>query len=171
LVRVPVVADEFVTTTLTAPAACAGVVAVIEVSEFTVKLEAAVPPKVTAAPVVVKKVPVIVTDVPPAAGPEIGFTEVTVGAWLFRKLNDPELDEPPPGLLTVTALVPVVVEGVIALIEVSELTVKLAAATPAKVTELTPVNPVPVMATWVPPCLGPDVGVKEVMFGGITKVN
>ena len=46
-----------VTCTFTAPAAWAGVVAVIEVALFTVKLVAAVPPKVTAvAPV--KLVPV-----------------------------------------------------------------------------------------------------------------
>ena len=53
-----------VTLTLTAPAGLAGVVAVIWVAELTVKLVAAVTPKLTAlAPV--KLVPVIVTVVPP----------------------------------------------------------------------------------------------------------
>ncbi len=56
----------------------AGVVAVIEVAEFTVKLVAAVEPKVTAeAPA--RFVPVTVTLVPPADGPEDGLTPVTVG--------------------------------------------------------------------------------------------
>ena len=66
-----------VTVTSTAPAACAGEVAVIEVALTTVKL-AAVPPNDTAvAPV--KFVPLIVTLVPPAAGPLLGLTAVTVG--------------------------------------------------------------------------------------------
>ncbi len=51
----------------------------IEVSELTVKLVAALAPKSTAvAPV--NPVPVMVTDVPPAAGPVFGLTAVTVGA-------------------------------------------------------------------------------------------
>ena len=57
----------------------AGDVAVIEVAELTVKLAAVVPPNATAvAPV--RLVPVIVTTVPPAAGPNVGEIEVTVGA-------------------------------------------------------------------------------------------
>jgi hypothetical protein len=57
----------------------AGDVAVICVAELTVKLVAAAAPKVT--PVAtVKPVPVIVTVVPPVAGPDVGEIEVTVGA-------------------------------------------------------------------------------------------
>src|SRR5271165_720373 len=68
-----------VTETETAPREPAGVVAVIEVSELTVKLVAGLAPKSTAvAPV--KPVPVIVTTVPPGAGPFVGLIEVTVGA-------------------------------------------------------------------------------------------
>ncbi len=67
-----------VTATLTSPAACAGVVAVMVVALTTVMPVAAVPPKVTAvAPV--KLVPVMVTAVPPAVGPLLGLTLVTVG--------------------------------------------------------------------------------------------
>ena len=66
-----------VTTTFTAPAACAGAVAVIEVALLTIKL-AALPPNVTEL-VPVKLVPVIVTPVPPAVGPEFGLTLLTVG--------------------------------------------------------------------------------------------
>ena len=57
----------------------AGDVAVICVAELTVNAVAAVAPKVTAvAPV--KLVPVIVTTVPPADGPNVGEIDVTVGA-------------------------------------------------------------------------------------------
>jgi hypothetical protein len=67
-----------VTTTSTALAACAGVVTVIVVELVTDTLVPAVPPNVTeVAPV--KFVPVMVTEVPPAAGPLFGDTEVTVG--------------------------------------------------------------------------------------------
>ena len=53
------------------PAAWAGETAVIWVSETTVKLVAATAPKSTlVAPV--KPVPVMVTVVPPAVGPEVG---------------------------------------------------------------------------------------------------
>ncbi len=68
-----------VTVTSTAPAVPAGAVAVREVADTTVKPVAAVDPKVTAvAPV--KPVPVTVTLVPPAVGPEPGANAVTVGA-------------------------------------------------------------------------------------------
>ncbi|OWG15639.1 hypothetical protein KDK82_3132 [Delftia sp. K82] len=57
----------------------AGAVAVICVALLTVKPVAAVAPKVTAvAPE--RLVPVMTTEVPPAAGPAVGETEVTVGA-------------------------------------------------------------------------------------------
>ena len=56
-----------------------GMTAVIEVAELTVKLVAAVLPNFTAvAPV--KLVPVMVTLVPPVAGPEVGARPLTVGA-------------------------------------------------------------------------------------------
>jgi len=57
----------------------AGDVAVIDVAELTVKPVAETAPNVTAvAPV--KLVPVIVTVVPPVAGPCMGAIDVTVGA-------------------------------------------------------------------------------------------
>ena len=62
-----------VTATSTVPAACAGVVAVICVTLFTVKL-AAVPPNVTPVVTPVKPVPVMVTLVPPLVGPVFGLT-------------------------------------------------------------------------------------------------
>ena len=60
------------------PAASAGDVAFIEVEDNTEKLLAATGPNLTAE-TFVKPVPVTETTVPPAVGPTVGFTEVTVG--------------------------------------------------------------------------------------------
>jgi len=79
LVNVPVWLSGFLTTTFTAPADRAGVTAVSCVALTKVTEVAAVAPKVTVAPSW-KFVPVIVTEVPPEAGPEVGETLVTVGA-------------------------------------------------------------------------------------------
>jgi hypothetical protein len=67
-----------VTVTVTAPTVPAGVVAVIDVLLTTTTFVAAVLPNVTVAPVA-KFVPVMVTDVPPATGPVLGLTLLTVG--------------------------------------------------------------------------------------------
>ena len=72
------VAIELATVTSTVPAEPAGDVAVIEVAELTVKPVAFVAPNLTAV-VPVKLVPVIVTTVPPAAGPDVGESDVTAG--------------------------------------------------------------------------------------------
>jgi hypothetical protein len=68
-----------VTVISTVPAVPAGAMATMAVSEITVKLTAAVVPKLTdEAPV--KALPVMVTTVPPAAVPLNGLTPVTEGA-------------------------------------------------------------------------------------------
>ena len=51
----------------------------IEVAELTVTPVAALPPKATVSSAA-KFVPVMVTVVPPATGPEAGVTALTVGA-------------------------------------------------------------------------------------------
>ena len=79
MLRVPLWLSVLVTTTLTAPAACAAVFAVIDVLLTTVTPVAAVPPSFTVAPER-KPVPVIVTGVPPLVVPLVGEIEVTVGA-------------------------------------------------------------------------------------------
>jgi hypothetical protein len=56
---------------------------VIDVLLITVTPVAAVPPKLTVAPVR-KFVPVIVTAVPPLAGPVLGVIDVTFGAGLVE---------------------------------------------------------------------------------------
>ena len=70
---------ELVTRTSTTPGvSLSGEFAVIVVELTTVTLVAAVAPKATVAPVMYC-VPVIVTAVPPAVGPELGLTDATVG--------------------------------------------------------------------------------------------
>ena len=66
------------TTTSTAPAACAGVVAVRLVLLTKLTPVAAAPPKLTVAPDT-KLVPVMVTVVPPPVEPLPGATVVTAG--------------------------------------------------------------------------------------------
>ena len=82
MVSVPLWASLLVTTTLTAPAACAGVVAVIDVLFTTFAFAAAVPPRLIVAPVR-KPAPVMVTEVPPATLPVFGVIELTAGAGLL----------------------------------------------------------------------------------------
>ncbi len=66
-----------VTNTLAVPALPAGVVAVMVVAFTTVTAVAAMPPIETLdAPI--KPVPVMVTNCPPASGPEVGLMDVTV---------------------------------------------------------------------------------------------
>ena len=79
MVSVPLWVSVLVTTTFTAPAAWAGVVAVIEVLFTTVTVLAAVLPSFTVAPDR-KPLPVMVTVVPPLTDPELGEIAVTVGA-------------------------------------------------------------------------------------------
>jgi hypothetical protein len=77
LVRLPL-CPLTVTVTITAPDACAGVVAVMVLAFTTVTPVAAVPPNVTVAPAA-KFVPVIVTAVSPPVDPLLGLTPLTVG--------------------------------------------------------------------------------------------
>ena len=86
-----------VTTTLTAPAAWADVVAVIEVPLTTETPVAAAPPKVTpfAPPAAAPKrfVPVMVTMVPPSVEPVTGEIPVTVGKTEVPPLeNDSQVE-------------------------------------------------------------------------------
>ena len=75
------------------PADPAGATASIVVLLMTLKLFAGIVPNLTAmAPV--KLLPVIVTGVPPAAGPEVGFTTLMTGSnWTVAD----RLSRNPPG--------------------------------------------------------------------------
>jgi hypothetical protein len=137
---------------------------VIDVAEFTVKLVAAVVPNFTAlAPV--KFVPVMVTDVPPVGGPELGVTAVTVGAAWYVNLSAAPVAEVPPGVVTVTSTDPADPAGSVAVIDVAELMVKLVAAVAPNLTALTPAKLVPVIVTDVPPGVGPTPGLTAVTVG------
>jgi hypothetical protein len=68
-----------VTATATVPAACAGEVTLSLVADVTCTDVAVVEPKVTLV-VPVRWVPMMVTVVPPVVDPEVGVTDVTVGA-------------------------------------------------------------------------------------------
>lgn len=135
-----------------------GILAVICVAEFTVKLVALVPLKLTVvAPV--KSVPVITTGEPIA--PDVGVNDEIVGGGMTVKLE--ELVTVPPGV--VIEMVPVETpEGTVAVICVAELTVKLVASVPLNRTAVALVKFVPVSVTVVPDT--PLEGVKEEIVGG-----
>ena len=153
-----------VTVMSTVPAVCAGEVAVIDVALFTVNDAAAVAPKLTAvAPV--KPVPVIVTDVPPAVGPLVGLTLVTVGPLTNVNWSHAPVALVPLGVVTVTSTVPAVCAGEVAVIDVALFTVNDAAGVAPNCTAVAPVKPVPVIVTDVPPAVGPLVGLTLVTVG------
>ena len=83
-----------------------------------------------------KPLPAIVTVVPPAIGPVAGLTPVTVGD-LYLNTSALTVALVPPGPVTVTSALPAVPGGAVAVIEVAELTTKLAAVAP-KWTALAP---------------------------------
>jgi hypothetical protein len=126
---------------------------------LTVKVALA-PTNVTAvAPV--KFVPVMTTLVP--TGPLVGLKFVMVGGGMTVKLV--ALVAVPPGV--VTAIGPVVAPaGTVAVICVERSTLKVAALTPLKVTEVAPVKFVPVITTLspVPPLVGEKL---EIVGAGI----
>jgi len=103
LVRLPERPVEFVTVTVTVPAAPAGVVTEMVVLFSTVTFVAAVAPKVTVAPAT-KLVPVMVTAVPPAVGPVAGPIPVTVGVGADARTKEAICITQLPELLGAVAL-------------------------------------------------------------------
>ena len=77
--NVPLWLSAFVTVTFTAPASCAGVVAVIKLVLTRTTFVAGTPPIDTAGDAK-KLLPVMLIDVPPAVGPLFGLTALTMGA-------------------------------------------------------------------------------------------
>src|SRR5439155_866517 len=133
LVNVAACVSGLVTVTFAAPAACAGVVAVIVVAFVTLTLVAAVPPMLTVAPVT-KFVPVIVTVVPPAVEPDGGAMDVTVGAGPAYVKPLVNVAACVSGLVTVTLAAPAACGGVVAVIVVAFVTLTPVAAVPPIVT-------------------------------------
>ena len=158
--------NEVVTTTSFAPAAPAGVTAVMEVAVATT-LVAATPPTVTVA--LAKLVPLIVIVVPPAVGPLDGLTLEIVGTGTSVYVKVLCAVAVPPGVVTATSFAPAVPAGVTAVMEVALTTTTLVAATPPTVTALAPVKLVPVMVMAVPPDKMPVLGLTDAIVGAGAK--
>jgi len=155
-----------VTVTSTVPTEPAGETAVTEVAELTTTpVAAAVPNFTEVAPV--RFVPVMVTDVPPAGGPEEGLTAVTVGepGATYVNWSAAPVALVPPGVVTVTSTTPAAPAGEIAVTDVLLFTTTPVAAVPPKFTPVAPVRLFPVMVTEVPPAIGPELGLTEVTVG------
>jgi len=163
-VRLPV-CPFTVTATVTAPALPAGVVAVIDVLLTTTTLVAAVAPNFTVAPAA-KFVPVIVTAVPPVAGPLFGLTLLTVGATTY--VNPLARLPLCPLTVTVTVTAPVLPAGVVAVIVVLFTTTTLVAAALPNVTVAPATKFVPVIVTAVPPAVDPLFGLTLLTVGVTT---
>ena len=145
---------------------------VILVAETTVRLVPAVVPNLTAvAPI--NPVPVTVTRAPPALDPLVGEILVTVGrgaAYVNRSAVEVALV--PPGVVTVTSVIPAGWAGDLTVIRVAETTVRgVVFFVVPNLTAVAPVNPVPVMVTTVLPVKGPLFGVILVTFGSTAYVN
>jgi hypothetical protein len=154
-----------VTVTVTTPALPAGVVAVIDVLLTTTTLVAAAEPNVTVAPEA-KFVPVMVTEVPPAATPLFGLTLLTVGLTTY--VNPLARLPLCPLTVTVTVTAPAAPAGVVAVICVLLTTTTLVAAAAPNVTVAPDTKFVPVIVTAVPPVVGPLLGDTLVTVGGTT---
>lgn len=74
--------------------------------------------------------------------------------------------EVPPAVVTVTSTVPTECAGLVAVIDVAELTVTFVAAVVPNLTVGEPENPVPVIVTVVPPAVDPLVGLIDATVGG-----
>ena len=147
----------------------AGEVAVICVGPTTEKLAAEVAPNLTAlAPV--KSVPVIVTLVAPAAGPDDGLTRVTVGGGTNVNRSAGLVALVPPGVVTSTSCAPALPAGDTATICVGEIGVTTAALDPPNFTALGLARFVPLIVTTVPPSVGPDAGLMPLTAGGAAYV-
>jgi hypothetical protein len=138
----------------------------MDVADTTVKDMAAAPPKDTAV-VPVKFVPVMLTELPPTVYPLLGLTPVTVGdpALLNVNWSANEVVEVPLTLDTVISTVAAVSGGLTAVIDVSELIMKLDAGEAPKRTVPAPVKLLPDIATEVPPAVLPEVGDNPITCG------
>jgi hypothetical protein len=129
----------------------AGTEVVMEVSPLTVNRRAEVPLNLTeVAPT--KATPVILTEAP--TWPEVGWKELTTGTGALT-VKAPGLVPLPAGVTTETGPV-LAPTGTMAVMEVSPETAKTLAGVSLNLTEVAPVNPVPVRVTDAP--TNPTVG-------------
>jgi hypothetical protein len=99
-------------------------------------------------------------------GPLVGDKLVRVGAliyWNMAPLLVAEL------LSTVTEAAPAELAGEVAVTVLSEITVNAVAAVVPKKTSRVLTKPAPVIVTIVPPAVGPEVGVIELITGDGSK--
>ena len=124
-------------------------------------LVAALGPKLTVVDPKTNPLPLRVTTVPPAAGPEVGEIDVSAGAaGVYEKVADPVAGTPPTMTVTVTLPAPA---GDVAWHWVLLEHETLVAGLGPKLTAVDPdTNPLPLSVTIVPPAAGPDVG--EIAF-------
>ncbi len=122
---------------------------------------AGVPPKLTTSPSV-KPVPLTVTRVPPALGPEFGDTPPTVNvvAYVNALVN---VAETGPGLVTVMLTVPAACAGDTACKVVPLTNVTVGEVTLPNDTWEPATKPTPVMVTKAPPAGSPVTGEIDVM--------
>jgi hypothetical protein len=74
----------------------------------------------------------------------------------------------PPVVVTVTFTAPAAPAGAVAVICVAEFTVNPVAFVAPKRTAVAPVNPVPVIVTFVPPDVEPELGLSALTVGATT---
>jgi hypothetical protein len=114
----------------------------------------------------VKFVPVIVTVGPDDNGPEVGDTAVTAGPSKYVYCDDSPVGLVPPAVVTVTSTVePAVPAGAVAVTEVALFAVTVAVAVPNFTVAL--LRLLPAIVTLLPPAVGPPVGDKELITGGL----
>jgi hypothetical protein len=112
----------------------------------------------------VNPVPVIVTELPPPTGPELGDTPLIVGR--YRYLSAVTICDVPPATVTQTLICPLAAAaGTVTVICVGEFTVNVDAFTVPNRTAVAPVNPVPVIVTELPPPTGPELGDTPLIVG------
>ena len=162
-------ASAFVSVTACVAAARTGARHVTDVPPTSVTPVAAVPPNATVQPAA-KLLPVSVTTVPPAVGPEFGLTLVSDGAAPMYVKPLASVEACPSGLVTVTETGPIVPAGVVQVIWVVDPTTTLPAAAPPNVTVVVPVvwKLLPVSVTAVLPLVDPLAGETLPSDGGAT---
>ena len=159
--HVPLWVSGFVTTMVTAPAACGLVVPEMLVA-LRLEIVTAAPPSVTVAPVW-KALPAMVTAVPPTVDPLVGVIDVTVGAATYVK-QAAHVPLCVSGFVTTTLTAPAACAVVVPLMLVGVI-VETERGDPPNDT-LEPLwKPVPATLTDVPPALAPLDGVTDVTVG------
>lgn len=162
----PAVVTVTSTAVLTVPAGLVAVHVVVLAHETPV---AAVEPKaIVVAPGAVRKpAPVTVTVVPPAGGPPVGESALTVGT--YANLSAGPVALVPPGVVTVTSTTPAPGgDATVQVVALHDCRFTWVTALAPKWTAVAPFRSVPVIVTVVEPSPGPDIGLTEVTTGAGT---